>query len=378
MPDIELQGTCEPRFGAVREAFEANWTDHGEVGASLCVIVGGETVVDLWGGHADADGDRSWERDTIANVYSSTKGIAAAAAAMLVDRGQLDVERPVVDYWPEFGQAGKSEIKVRHLLTHEAGLAGVDEELPDGAVLEWDRMIAALEHQAPMWTPGEGMGYHAITYGWLVGEVIRRIDGRTCGEFVRDEIAGALGVDFFIGLPESEDGRTADLIAAPGAGPIGVGPQDNLAGRALGLAAPRLAGTVNSREWRAAELPAANGHGNGRSLATIYSALAQGGSDLLSSGAIEACGSTEHAAREDMVLGFLVRRSLGFILSTPGDRYEWGPNPRTFGHSGAGGSIGFADPDAEIGFGYVMNQMSAGLGADPRWKPMIDAVYGSL
>ncbi len=375
---MELLGTCEPRFGAVRDAFAANWADHDEVGASLCVIVGGETVVDLWGGHADAERDRSWERDTIANVYSSTKGIAAAAAAMLVDRGQLDVERPVVDYWPEFGQAGKSEIKVRHLLTHEAGLAGVDEELPDGAVLDWDRMIGALQRQAPMWTPGEGMGYHAITYGWLVGEVIRRIDGRTCGEFVRDEIAGPLGVDFFIGLPESEDSRTADLIAAPGAGPIGVAPPDNLAARALGLAAPRLAGTVNSREWRAAELPAANGHGNGRSLATIYSALAQGGGDLLSKDAIEACGPTEHAAREDMVLGFLVRRSLGFILSTAGGRYEWGPNARTFGHSGAGGSLGFADPDAEIGFGYVMNQMSAGLGADPRWKPMIDAVYASL
>ena len=378
MPTVELRGTCEPRFGAVRDAFAANWSEHDEVGASLCVIVGEETVVDLWAGHADAERSRAWERDTIANVYSSTKGIAAAAAAMLVDRGLLDVERPVVDYWPELGQAGKSEIRVRHLLTHEAGLAGVDEELPDGAVLDWDQMIGALERQAPMWTPGEGMGYHAITYGWLVGELIRRIDGRTCGEFVRDEISAPLGVDFFIGLPESEDARTADLIPAPGAGPIGVAPPDNLAARALGLAAPRLAGTVNSREWRAAELPAANGHGNGRSLASIYSTLARGGGGLLSPEAIEACGPTEHAAREDMVLGFLVRRSLGFILSTVGGRYEWGPNLRTFGHSGAGGSIGFADPDAEIGFGYVMNQMSAGLGADPRWKPMIDAVYASL
>ena len=378
MARIELHGACEPRFDAVRDAFAANWTDHGEVGASLCVIVAGETVVDLWAGHADANRSSPWQRDTIANVYSSTKGIAAAAAAILVDRGQLDVERPVVDYWPEFGQAGKSEIKVRHLLTHEAGLAGVDEDLPDGAVLDWDHMIGALERQPPIWTPGQGMGYHAITYGWLVGEVIRRIDGRTCGDFVRDEIAAPLGVDFFIGLPESEDARTAELLPAPGAGPIGVSTEDNLPARALGLAAPRLAGAVNSREWRAAELPAANGHGNGRSLATIYAALAQGGGDLLSNDAIEACGPTEHAAREDMVLGFLVRRSLGFILSTAGGRYEWGPNPRTFGHSGAGGSLGFADPDAQIGFGYVMNQMSAGLGADPRWKPMIDAVYASL
>ncbi|MDE2966320.1 MAG: serine hydrolase [Chloroflexota bacterium] len=378
MTSVDLQGTCEPRFGAVRDAFAANWSDHDEVGASLCVIVGGETVVDLWGGHADAGRTRAWDRDTIANVYSSTKGIAAAAAAMLVDRGQLDVERPVTGYWPEFGQAGKSEIRVRHLLTHEAGLPGVDEELPDGAVLDWNHMIGALERQAPMWTPGEGMGYHAISYGWLVGEIIRRIDGRTCGEFVRDEIAAPLGVDFFIGLPESEDARTADLIAAPGAAPLGVSTEDNLAARALGLAAPRLAGTVNSREWRAAELPAANGHGNGRSLATIYSSLARAGGDLLSREAIQTCGATEHAAREDMVLGFLVRRSLGFILSTAGGRYEWGPNPRTFGHSGAGGSLGFADPDAQIGFGYVMNQMSGGLGADPRWKPMIDAVYASL
>ncbi len=378
MSAVELQGECAPRFGAVRDAFAANWSERGEVGASLCVIVGGETVVDLWGGHADAEGSRAWERDTIANVYSSTKGIAAVAAAMLVDRGQLEVERPVVEYWPEFGQAGKGEIPVRQLLTHEAGLAGVDEELPDGAALDWERMVGALERQAPMWAPGAGMGYHAITYGWLVGEVIRRIDGRTCGEFVRDEIAGPLGVDFLIGLPAAEDGRTAELLAAPGAGPIGVSTEDNLAARALGLAVPRLAGTVNSRAWRAAELPAANGHGNGRSLATIYSALAQGGGGLLSREAVEACGVTERVAREDLVLGFHVRRSLGFILSTAGGRYAWGPNPRTFGHSGAGGSLGFADPDAGIGFGYVMNQMSGGLGADPRWQPMIDAVYASL
>ena len=378
MTSVELSGDCDPRFTSVRSAFEANWSDHGEVGASLCVIVGGETVVDLWGGHADADRDVAWQPDTIANVYSSTKGIAAIAAAMLVDRGQLDVERRVVDYWPEFGQAGKDEVLARHLLTHEAGLAAVDGELPDGAVLDWGYMIGALERQAPQWSPGEGMGYHAITYGWLVGELIRRIDGRTCGEFVRDEIAGPLGVDFYIGLPESEDERTADLIQAPGTGPIGVAPPENLPARALSLASPRLAGDVNSREWRAAELPAANGHGNARALATVYSELSQGGGGLLSEEAVGTCGATEHAAREDLVLSFLVRRSLGFILSTAGGRYEWGPNPRTFGHSGAGGSLGFADPDAGIGFGYVMNQMSAGLGADPRWKPMIDAVYASL
>ena len=381
MSAAEIFGECDPRFERVRGAFAANFAERGEVGASLCVIAGGETVVDLWGGYADEARTRSWERDTIANVYSSTKGVAALAAAMLVDRGELDVERPVVDYWREFGQAGKETITVRQLLTHEAGLAGVDEELPDLAVLDWDYMVGAMERQAPLWTPGEGLGYHAVTYGWLVGEVIRRIAGKTCGEFIRDEIAGPLGVDFFIGLPESEDARTADMIPAAGDGPIVPADPGSLAAKALGFVNPRVAGTVNSREWRAAELPAANGHGNARALARIYAAMARGGEldgvRLLSSEGVAAAAAHTVSA-DDLVLGFPVKRALGFIISLPGGRYEWGPNRNTYGHSGAGGSIGLADPDAEIGFGYVMNQMSAGLGADPRWASMIDAVYASL
>ena len=376
MTTIELHGDCDPRFAPLRDAFARNWSDHGEVGASLCVVERGRTVVDLWAGWADESRSRPWRRDTIANVYSTTKGVAAVAAAILADRGALDVQRPVAHYWPEFAQAGKAQITVHQLLTHEAGLVGIDEELPDGAVLDWDRMVAALERQAPAWEPGQGLGYHAITYGWLVGEVVRRIDGRTCGQFVRDEIAAPLGVDFYIGLPESEDACTAELIPAPGTGGLGI-PPEGLAAKALGLAAPRLAGDVNSREWRAAELPAANGHGNARALATIYGALAADGAPLLSPDGVEQAARHRITA-DDLVLGFEVRRALGFILSTPGGRYEWGPNPRTFGHSGAGGSLAFADPDRQIGFGYVMNQMSAGLGADPRWKPMLDALYASL
>ena len=373
---IELHGDCGERFDALRAAFAENFASQGEVGASLCVVEHGEIVVDLWAGSADAAGSRPWQRDTIANVYSTTKGVAAVAAAMLVDRGSLDVERPVVDYWPEFGQAGKESITVHQLLTHEAGLVGVDEELPDGAALDWDYMIGALERQAPMWTPGEGLGYHAITYGWLVGEVILRIDGRSCGEFVRDEISAPLGVDFYIGLPESEDARTAELIPAPGTAGLNI-PPEGLAAKALGLASPRLASGVNTREWRAAEFPAANGHGNARSLATIYGAMAAGGAPLMSADSVERAAAHVVTA-EDLVLGFEVRRALGFILSTPGGRYEWGPNPRTFGHSGAGGSLAFADPDRGVGFGYVMNQMSAGLGADPRWAAMLNGLYASL
>ena len=379
---IGLQGMHGVAYAPLVEAFVGNFAEYGaefgEVGASLCVVREGEVVVDIWAGHADAERTRSWEENTIANIYSSTKGVAAAAAAMLVDRGQLDVDAPVVEYWPEFGQNGKEAITVAQLLTHEAGLVGVDEELPDGAVLDWDVMVGALERQAPMWSPGAGMGYHAITYGWLVGEVIRRIDGRGCGQFVREEIATPLGVDCFIGLPASEDARTADLLAAPGAAPIGAGPDpDSLAGKALGLAGPRLAGAVNSREWRAAELPAANGTSNARALAAIYGALANGGGGLMSAESVSA-SAAERVSAEDKVLGFEVRRALGYILSTPGGRYEWGPNLNTFGHSGAGGSLGFADPEAKVGFGYVMNQMSAGLGADPRWKPLIDGLYACL
>ena len=376
MASVDLNGQCDPRFEPLRAAFEENFSARGEVGASLCVVERGAVVVDLWGGSARADGSQPWERGTIANVYSTTKGIAAVAAAMLADRGALDVERPVADYWPQFAQAGKEHISVRQLLTHEAGLAGIDEELPDGAVLDWGYMIGALERQTPLWRPGAGLGYHAITYGWLVGEVIRRVDGRTCGEFVRDEIAAPLGVDFYIGLPESEDARTAELIAAPGSSEINI-PPEGLAAKALGLVAPRLAAGVNTREWRAAELPAANGHGNARALAVIYGALASGGAPLLSAEGVERAAAHRVTA-EDLVLDFEVRRALGFILSTPGGRYEWGPNPRTFGHSGAGGSLAFADPDRGIGFGYVMNQMSAGLGADPRWKPMLAALYAAL
>ena len=376
MPPVELHGDCDPRFAPLRDTFARNWSDHAEVGASLCVVERGQIVVDLWAGWADAAQTRPWQQDTIANVYSTTKGVAAVAVAILADRGALDVARPVAHYWPEFAQAGKDQITVHQLLTHEAGLVGVDEELPDDAVLDWDRMVAALERQAPMWPPGQGLGYHAITYGWLVGEVIRRIDGRTCGEFVRDEIAAPLGVDFYIGLPASEDARTAELIPAPGSGGLGI-PPEGLAAKALGLASPRLAGDVNSRAWRAAELPAANGHANARALATIYGALANGGAPLLSAQGVENAAAHRITA-DDLVLGFQVRRALGFILSTPDGRYEWGPNPRTFGHSGAGGSLALADPDRQVGFGYVMNQMSTGLGADPRWKPMLDALYASL
>ncbi len=215
--DIDIHGTCAPGFEPVRKVFEASFTERGDVGASLSLVVDGETVVDLWGGHVDPALTRPWESDTIVNVYSTTKGITAIGAAMLADRDLLDVDAPVASYWPEFEQAGKDAIPVKWLLSHLAGLPAVDAELPPGGALDWDTMTNALAAQQPYWEPGKEMGYHAVTYGWLVGEVMRRISGKSVGAFVRDEIAGPLGVDFFIGTPASEDHRIAEMIpAAPG------------------------------------------------------------------------------------------------------------------------------------------------------------------
>lgn len=379
--ELVINGSVAPGFERVSEALVRGFREHGEVGASLAVVVDGRPVVDIWAGWLDRARTRPWQRDSIVNLYSTTKGVAAVAAAMLVDRGKLDVDAPVTAYWPEFGRAGKEQIPVRWLLSHEAGLPAIDEPLPPGGALDWDTVIHALERQAPSWPPGAAMGYHAVTYGWLVGEVIRRITGKSPGTFVREEIAGPLGIDLFIGTPASEDHRIADMLPPGSRAPLAMGDPNSLAAKALGLAAPPTGADVNSREWRAAEMPAANGHGNARALARLYGALARGGEvdgvRLLGPAAIEQF-ATEVVSGPDKVIGIEARRGLGFILSSPGGRYHWGPNRATFGHSGAGGSLGFADPDARIGFGYAMNQMASGLSADPRWHGLIDAVYAGL
>lgn len=382
MADVEVEGSIAPGFERVGDALAKSFREHGEVGASVSVVVDGETKVDIWAGHADKERTRPWAQDTIVNLYSTTKGVAAAEAAILVDRGLLDVEAPVVRYWPEFGEAGKQDIPVKWLLSHQAGLPAIDEPLPPGGALHWPTVIGALERQKPEWIPGSEMGYHAITYGWLIGEVIRRISGMSPGAFLQKEISRPLGIDLFIGTSAAEDVRTAEMIPPQGAPALPTGPDPtSLPARALGIANPPAGANVNSREWRAAELPAANGHGNARALARLYGAMARGGDiggvKLMGPGTIERF-AREEAACIDKVIGFEVRRGLGFILNSPGGRYHWGPNAGTFGHSGAGGSLGFADPRAKLGFGYAMNQMTSGLSADPRWANLIDAAYACL
>ncbi len=385
--DVEIQGHCTPGFEPVREAFVRNFADHGDIGASVAVVQDGERVVDLWGGHANAERSRPWTRDEIVNVYSTTKGITALCAHMLADRGQLDFDAPVARYWPEFAQAGKESMPVRYLLTHQAGLPVVDRPLPRGATLDWDLMVDALAAQRPVWEPGTRHGYHTVTYGWLVGEVVRRVSGKRIGAFLRDEVTSPLGVDFFIGTPAEEDHRVADTVNPPrptGGGaepPVPAVDPESLAFRSNlpGTSKPGVG--VNGREYRAAEVPAGNGHGNARALATIYGALARGGEidgvRLLSPAAVERAAA-EQASGPDAVLGMPSRRSLGFMLPMP----ELGDprGPRAFGHAGRGGSYGWADPEAKIGFGYAMNQMWPGGPStpDPRAGLLARAVYESL
>jgi CubicO group peptidase (beta-lactamase class C family) len=382
---IRSEGECAARFARVRAAFEKNF-DEGEVGAALAVTLDGEPVVDLWGGHADAARTKPWTRDTIVNVYSTTKGMTAICANRLVERGVLDLDAPVAEYWPEFAQAGKEHLPVRMLLNHQAGLAAIREPVPADARYDWKHMTGALAAQAPWWEPGTAHGYHALTYGYLVGEVVRRVDGRTLGTYFREELAEPLGLDFHIGFGPELDARVAEMIPAPPTPPGVPNPfaeaaknPESLVGRAFSN--PVLeTGAVNGRAWRGAEIPAANGHGTARGLARIYGALARDGEldglPVLSPAQI-ARANTQESYGPDQVLSPLVTRfGLGFFMTQP--MIPFGPNPRAFGHPGAGGSIAFADPDARLGIAYVMNQMQMGLAGDARGFRLIAEVYAAL
>ena len=384
---LTIDGHCEPRFTAVREQFFANFTERGDVGAAVCVYLDGVRVVDCWGGHADAARTRPFGPDTIVSVASTTKGMVALCAHMLAERGKLDLDAPVARYWPEFAAAGKQDIPVRWLLSHRAGLPAIRRALLAGALFDWTAMTAALAETAPWWTPGERHGYHAVTYGHLVGEVIRRVDGRSVGAFLRDEVTGPLRADFFIGVPEEADGRAAEVLPPPPPGEPTIwdtllADPESVSGRTF-LNPPRPLGLVNTRAWRAAEIPGANGHTSARGVARAYAALARGGEldgvRLLAPATIEGAIAEQSRGR-DAVLTLPTRFATGFMLGMLGGIFNCGPGRRTFGHPGHGGSIGFADPDARVGFGYVTNQYvtSTATHPDRRVPSLVDAVYAAL
>ena len=380
-----INGWVAPGWEGVREAFAANFVEHGDVGAATAVHHRGHLVVDLWGG--------TYRPDTLQLVFSTTKGWVAALANLLVQRGELDIDVPVAEYWPEFECEGKERIPVRQLLTHQAGLPFPTEPCTEDDVLGWDGVVDKLARSTPVWEPGTAHGYHAVTYGFLVGEVLRRVTGKSVGRLFRDELAGPLGLDAWIGLPDDEQHRVEPLVGSltpPTDGDIDpalramleqfLGP-DTLLGKALSChGATAGADFFNRPETRAAEIPAANGVADARSLSRLYAALVgdvhaderfPAGTQVLEPSTI-AAATTLQTSGNDRVLFFESTFGLGFMLSSPFAPYG---GAGAFGHAGAGGSVGFADPDAGLGFGYVMSRMLQNLTGDPRTRGLIAAAY---
>ena len=388
--DVSIGGHVEPGFGAVKDAFSQNFEAGHETGAAFCLHVDGRKVVDLYGGSFDGHGVRPYDQDALQLVFSSTKGATAACANLLAQRGELDLESPVARYWPEFAQFGKDEIPVLLLLTHQAGLPAADVTLSPAEIQAWDPVIAALEAQPPLWEPGTAHGYHALTYGWLVGEVIRRVTGRSLGTFFAEEIAGPLGLEFWIGLPEEQEHRVSPLIGGvlaggeSGAAPV-PGFSSTLLARSLNFAgAFSEPGWANERDWHAAEVPAANGITNAVSLSRLYAGLVgtvEGGpgEPILTKDQVDQARIVRTFGADQVFasVGFTMEQRIGqgFWISSPFSLFG---GAGSFGHTGAGGSYGFADPENGLAVGYVMNRMSTGMTVDPRSGPLIAACYEAV
>ena len=370
-------GFVQDKFAGAKAAFEANFESGADVGASFCATKDGETVVDLWGGWADAEKTRPWTRDTIVNVYSTTKTMTFLSALIVADRGELDFDAPVAKYWPEFAANGKGEIKVSHLMAHSAGLSGWKEKITKETLYDWEKAVSLLAAQAPLWPPGTQSGYHALTQGYLIGEVIRRITGRTIGTFFREEIAEPLGADFWIGLPASEDGRVADLIPPPPGGAIGDNIQTELQAITFNNPGVDVAET-RTRAWRGAEIPAGGGTGNARAVAEIHAILANGGvakgKRFLSEAGCRKALEVQIDGT-DLVLGLPARFGMGFGLPSATVPL---PNPNTIYWGGYGGSLIVIDMDARTTFAYVMNKMGDGTQGDLRAFGIMGAMWAAL
>jgi len=375
--DGKVCGQCDPAFSKVKEAFSENFSKRAEVGASVCVSVGGVFVVDLYGGSADTS-RRPWIEDTIVDVFSVGKAMVAIALLLLVERGQLRFDDPVAAHWPEFAQASKSAITVEQLLSHQAGLPGLRRPLPAGAVYDWELMTSSLAAEEPWWEPGAAHGYHVNTLGFLGGELVRRVSGRPFADFFAEEVAGPLGADFYFGLAPHLHARVAVFQFPEGADLGPVRTEDPLAlvyGNPPGASG---LGTVNTTAWRSAVHPSTNGHANARAVATIFRALTPGGRGnghpFLSPETL-AAATVAQVDGADRILDRSSRFGFGFQLSQP--ERPLGRGRQGFGHFGAGGSLGFADPTADVAFGYAMNRFGHRW-QDPRNQSLVAAVYECL
>lgn len=386
-----VQGYCHEQFLQLRRAFEANFVESGEVGASLAVEIDGQRVVDLWGGTAAPETGMPWSKDTLGIVFSNTKPATALCAHRLAEQGLLDLDKPVAHYWPAFGDSQRRDMTVAMLLDHSAGMPAITEKLPRDAAFDWDCMVSFLEKQEPLWQPGTRVGYHGLTFGWLVGEVVRRVSGLSLGSFFQKEIAGPLGLDFWIGLPESEEPRVATIIpAAPSDTPRNAfeaalrDPQSISARYFVNTGGWRPAG-FNSRAGHAAEIGAANGITNARSLARLYGTLAMGGNrdglHLLGERALRRATRITSATHLDACLLVPTRFAAGFMRSM--DNRALGLDSAAigdcaYGHVGAGGSVAFANPEHRMGFAYTMNRMGPGVLLNERAERLISAAYATL
>lgn len=360
MVDGSVQGFASDRFASVRAAFEESLATGADVGASFCVTVDGATVVDLWGGYADEARTRPWRRDTIVNVYSVTKTMTALTALLVADRGELDFDAPVARYWPGFAANGKEHVKVSHLMSHSAGLSGWRETISVEDLYDWEKVTALLAAQAPFWEPGTACGYHGVTQGYLVGEVVRRITGRSLGTVFREEIAEPLGADFHIGLAASEDARVADLIPPPPTDTPFRGALTELQTNCSTNPAQLDPSVTRTREWRGAEIPAVGGTGNARSIAQIHAVLANGGvangKRLMSEAGCRKALEPQIQG-QDLILDMPIQFGLGFAVSA-----GLMPNPNTVYWGGLGGSLVIIDLDARTTLAYAPNKMSGTIG----------------
>ncbi len=392
------EGICKPGYERLAETFAQNFAERGEVGASVCLVVGGETVVDLWGGVADPKTQAPWKKDTVSIVFSCTKGATALGAHMLASRGKLDLDAPVTELWPEFGQHGKERVTTRMMLDHSAAVPALRERVKDDGPYDWTYMTERIAAEEPFWVPGTRNGYHGFTFGWTVGEMVRRASGKSLGTFFREEVAKPLGLDFWIGTPEAVEPRVAPILAHA------LKAEEARTPFLIDLATDKKsipflfymntgawrAGGANSRAGHAAEIGAANGITNARGLAGMYAPLSQGGGKLVDAKTLSRMGEVSMATHDDATLRVPTRFALGYMKSMDNRKRSiaaklWGEDcdsvilsSAAFGHVGAGGSLGFADPAAGFSFGYTMNQMGPGLLMNARGQKLVDAAYLSM
>jgi CubicO group peptidase (beta-lactamase class C family) len=392
-PPASVEGRCDERFAAVAREFERNFAERGEVGASLCVIAGGETVIDLWGGVANPQSGAAWQRDTLSIVFSCTKGAVALCAHVLASRGQLDLDAPIRELWPEFARDDKANATVRMALDHTLGVPVFKTPLEPGGCTRWEYMIERLEAEPAFWKPGTRHAYHMLNFGWTVGELVRRASGRPLGDFFRETIAEPLGLDFWIGLPEAHEARLAPISYQPPSPGAELGEfMRRMFSEPQSIQALALFNTggfdPNTRASRAAQIGGAGGITNARGLAGMYAPLASGGERggvrLVDGDTLARMGQVSSATHEDATLLVPTRFALGFMKSIDNRRRAFGDRDSAilgapaFGHCGLGGSIGFADPEAGLAFGYTMNHAGLGVLLNERGQSLVDAVYRCL